>query len=347
MNIPTRATRRVRLFRRSAIAIVLATLGVSASAQAQKLRVADSFPVGHYVAKYTIKYWMSEVARLSNQTVEFEYYPAEQLGKAKDMLSLAQTGVADITYVAPAYISDKLPLSAVVELPFDFSSSCVGTKAYWKMASEGGILANRELGPLGVRVLFALMLPPNQLVLAKAKFDGMQSLEGMKIRTAGGAKELMLRKLKAVPIQVAAPELHEAMSRGTIDGMLIPLSSMPPYELEKLSKIATSSENFGSFIISYVISEARWKTLPPNVQKAMIDAGRETTERACRLVEEDDIQVMEKLKAAGMSLINLSPADKQTVSAVSRAVGSDWAGALDKRGKPGTEVLRAFEEALK
>ena len=326
------------------------TLGLAtlpADAQTVKLRVADSFPVGHYVAKYATKYWMSEVTRLTNQAVEFEYYPAEQLGKAKDMLSLAQSGVADVAYVAPAYISDKLPLSAVVELPFNFSSSCAGTKAYWKMASEGGILAKRELEPLGVRVLFALMLPPNQVVLAKARFDGIKSLEGMKIRTSGGAKELMLRKLKAVPIQVAAPELHEAMSRGTIDGMLIPLSSLPPYELEKLSKVATMGENFGSFIITYAISEARWKTLPDKVQKAMIEAGKDTTERACRLVEEDDFQIMEKVKTAGMTLVKLSPNDKQLVNAVSLSVGREWAEALDKRGKPGTEVLRAFEDLLK
>lgn len=330
-----------------ALTISMAFLTSAANAQTLKLRVADSFPVGHYVAKYATKYWMSEVTRLTNQGVEFEYYPAEQLGKARDMLSLVQTGVADVAYVAPAYISDKLPLSAVVELPFGFASSCIGTKAYWRMATDGGVLVKRELAPLGVRVLFALMLPPNQVVLAKARFDGIKSLEGMKIRTSGGAKELMLRKLKAVPIQVAAPELHEAMSRGTIDGMLIPLSSLPPYELEKLSKVATMGENFGSFIITYAISEARWKTLPEKVQKAMIEAGKDTTERACRLVEEDDFQIMEKVKTAGMTLVKLSPNDKQLVNAVSLSVGREWAEALDKRGKPGTEVLRAFEDLLK
>jgi TRAP-type C4-dicarboxylate transport system substrate-binding protein len=337
----------IQALARTAAAVALAACAGMAAAQTVKLRVADSFPVGHYVAEHATKYWMSEVTRLTNKAVEFEYYPAEQLGKAKDMLSLVQTGVADVAYVAPAYISDKLPLSAVAELPFDFSSSCVGTKAFWKLAKEGGALARRELGPLGVRLVFALMLPPNQLVLSKARFEGIKSIEGLKIRTAGGAKELMLRKLNAVPIQLAAPELHEAMARGTIDGMLIPLSSMPPYELEKLTKYSTMGENFGSFIISYAISETRWKSLPAAVQKAMAEAGEATTARACRLIEADDLKTIEKIKAAGVTFVKLSPADKQAVNAVSIHVGNEWAEALNKRGKAGTEVLRAFEEALK
>jgi TRAP-type C4-dicarboxylate transport system substrate-binding protein len=137
-----------------------------AKSETLTLRVADSFPVGHYVAEYATKYWMREVERLSEKGVVFEYYPAEQLGKAKDMLSLVQSGVADIGYIAPSYITDKLPLSAVAELPLNFSSSCAGTKAFWKLAQSGGELSTRELKPLGVRTLFVLVLPPNQLAKA-------------------------------------------------------------------------------------------------------------------------------------------------------------------------------------
>jgi TRAP-type C4-dicarboxylate transport system substrate-binding protein len=320
---------------------------VSSETQAQTLRVIDSFPTGHYVAEYATKYWMGEVERLSKKAVTFEYYPAEQLGKAKDMLSLVQTGVADVGYIAPSYISDKLPLSAVAELPWNFSASCAGTKAFWKLTRDGGELSVREFKPLGIRILFALMLPPNQLVLGKGRFEGIQSLEGLKIRTSGAAKELLLRKLKAVPIQVAAPELHEAMSRGTIDGMLIPLSSMPPYELDKLSKTGTFEENFGGFVITYGISEARWKSLSAPVQKAMIDAGEQTTERACRLVDGDNEKIKQQVKASGMNLISLSERDRKIVLDIAGSVGRDWAESLDKREKPGTIVLRAFEEALK
>ncbi len=337
--------------RRFARSVVLAACWAAATScawsQTVKLRVADSFPVGHFVPEYLTKFFMSEVTKNTNKSIEFEYFPAEQLGKAKDMLSLAQNGVADITYVSPAYIADKLPLAGVVELPGNFSTSCVGTKAFWSIARDNGALAAKEFGPLGVRVIMALMFPPNQIVLAKPKFEGLKTLEGLKIRTSGGAKDQVMRRIKAVPIQMAAPEIYEAMSRGTIDGLMIPVASLPPYELDKLSKVTTQGENFGAFIVTYAISEARWQKLTPAQQKAMNDAGEAATLRACQLMERDDAKNYDNLKAKGVQLIKLSPDDKKTLQTHSAAVAKDWAEQMDKRGKAGTEVLKAFEGALK
>jgi len=132
---------------------------------------------------------MDQVTELSGGSIKFEYYPAEQLGKARDMLAMIGTGVADVAYVAPSYISDKLPASAVGELPWGYSDPCVGTKAFWNLAKEGGTLWENELKAVGMRVVFALMLPPNQLVMAAEGFSDFDSLKGRKVRTSGGTKD--------------------------------------------------------------------------------------------------------------------------------------------------------------
>ena len=149
----------------------LLMLGLSALVQAQpiKFRVGDSFPNGHYIPKSATIPFFDEVKRLTNGAIEYEYYPAEQLGKAKDMLALTLAGVVDIAYVAPSFVGDKMPLAAVAELPLSFSTSCAGTAAYWKIAQDGGILDKKEFKPLGVRVLFTLVLPPYQVFFAKTK----------------------------------------------------------------------------------------------------------------------------------------------------------------------------------
>src|SRR6202047_2072255 len=95
------------------------------------LRVADSFPKGHYLVKLILEPWMEEVKKRTHNAVSFEHYSAQQLGKAADMLKLTQTGVADIGYIAPAYVSDKMPVSEVAMLPGEFEHSCQGTLAYW------------------------------------------------------------------------------------------------------------------------------------------------------------------------------------------------------------------------
>ena len=118
---------------------LIASTTLAQAADPVKLRVADSFPKGHYLVKLVLEPWMEQVSKRTNGAVTFEHYPAQQLGKATDMLKLTQTGVADIGYVAPAYASDKMPVSEVAMLPGAFAHSCQGTLAYWKLAKSGVI----------------------------------------------------------------------------------------------------------------------------------------------------------------------------------------------------------------
>jgi TRAP-type C4-dicarboxylate transport system substrate-binding protein len=318
-----------------------------AMAQAVKLRVADSFPTTHWISVNVTRHMMRRVEELTNKAVEFEYYPAEQLGKAKDLLSLAQSGVADIAYVAPSFVGDKLPLSAVGELPLPSgtASACPLTMAYWSLARPGGLLDKTEFAPSGVRVIFTLVLPPYQISM-KPKFASLKDMKGMKVRTSGAPKELALRKIGAVPVQIPTPETYEAMSRGTVDGALMPIGSIPAYGLDKVVRYFTVGENFGSFVASYVISESKWKTLPANVQAALTQLGPELSKQACELADSEEEANIKKLQQAGAAIVTLGAADKPALREMQNSVSGEWAEALDKRGKPGTEVLKAFVAAI-
>lgn len=330
-----------------AASLCLAVAGHALAQTPVKIKIADSFPVGHYLPRYITTPMMERLkANPAAKGMEFEYYPAEQMGKAKDFLSLVQSGVVDIAYVAPGFVSDKMPLSVVAELPLDFTGSCKGTLAYWNLAKPGGMLDKKEFAPNGVRLLFTIVLPPYQVVTRKP-FANLKDIEGMKIRASGSAKELVLKKLKATPVLMPTPDVYESLSRGTIDGVLFPFNSLPPYEIHKLSKTSTFGENFGTFVANWVISEKRWQTLPTAVQQDLTKMGEELTRSACAQVEKDEAGDVEKVKAAGVKFIALSPADKASLAAVLKDVSTDWAANLDRRGRAGTEVLNAFEAGLK
>jgi TRAP-type C4-dicarboxylate transport system substrate-binding protein len=338
----------LKQFAKTALALAAVVSVVAAPAQTTtKIKIADSFPVGHYLPKYITTPMIERLkANPAAKGIEFEYYPAEQMGKAKDFLSLVQSGVIDIAYVAPGFVSDKMPLSVVSELPLDFSGSCQGTMAYWNLAKPGGLLDKKEFAPNGVRLLFTTVLPPYQIITRKP-FSNLKDIEGMKIRASGSAKELVIKKLKAIPVLMPTPDVYESLSRGTIDGVLFPFNSLAPYEIHKLSKTGTIGENFGTFVANWVISEKRFQSLPPAVQQDLTAMGEQFTKAACAQIEKDEAGDIEKVKAAGVKLTPLSPADHATAAAVMQDVAKDWADNLDKRGKAGTEVLNAFKAGLK
>ncbi len=324
-------------------AAVLASQPVAAQDKKLVPRVADQFPVGHFFPRYGIKPWMEQVTKATNGEVRFEYYPAEQLGKAKDLLSLVQSGVADVVLFAPSYASDKMPLTAVMELPGMYADSCQATLAHRKLIGEGGILAQREYAPNGVRVLFSGIYPPYQLVSAKRKIDSPKDMEGMKLRVLGGAMDLTIRKLKAIGVKMASTEAFEAISRGTLDGAIFSYGVTVNYKIP--AQYVTVGNGFGSAAAIFIISENRWKQLPDNVKKAMAEAGEAASRSVCAGMDKEEVGDLEKLKQKGVTVVRWSAADKKEMDAVLASVASEWATELDKRGKPGSEVLKAALEA--
>lgn len=312
-----------------------------AGAQEKKLvlRVADQFPQGHFLPRYGIKPWMEQVTKATNGEIQFEYYPAEQLGKAKDLLSVVQNGVADIVLFAPSYASDKMPLTAALELPGMFTSSCHGSQTFAKLARPEGILGRQEYALNGVRVLFAAVYPPYQLVSAKRKIDGPKDIEGMKLRVLGGAMELTVRRLKGVGVKMASPEAFEAISRGTLDGAIFSYGVTVNYNIP--TKYVTAGPGFGSAAAVFIISESRWKQLPDHVKKAMTDAGVEAGASLCAGMDKEEASDLEKLKAKGVTVVRWAGAERTAMEAVLAEVARDWAAEVDKRGKPGSEVLKA------
>lgn len=318
---------------------------LACAAQTTTLRAADSLPVNHFFAERGLKFWAEEVRKETNNAIELQYYPAEQLGKAKDMLQLATTGVADIAYVVPSYVSDKMPLMTVSELPGMAQTSCQGTKAFMKMV-RGGVLDQKEMKPNGVVILFATVLEPYQ-VFANKPVDSLAGIAGLKLRTAGAAQSNTIKALGGVPISMAAPEAYDSLTRGTIDGVVFPTTSLIAYDLPGRLKSGTEGVSFGTVVLTYAMSQKKFSSFPPNVQKAMLSAGEKAAQNVCEFLDESGKKNHARIEAAGVKFFKLNDADKKKLGEASAASQKEWAKQLDQRGKPGTEVLEAYADAIK
>ena len=328
-----------------AYGFMMASTALVQAADPVRLRVADSFPKGHYLVKLVLEPWMEEVSKRTNNAVIFEHYPAQQLGKAADMLKLTQTGVADIGYVAPAYVSDKMPVSEVAMLPGAFDHSCQGTLAYWKLA-KNGVIAEQDYAGNNIRLLLAVSLPQYRIFTVKQQVKVVADVTGLKLRSTGGAQDLTLRALGAVPVRMAAPDAYESLSRGTMDGLLFPLESLVAYGADKLVKFSTDGVGFGSFIVAYSISEKAWKKLTPEIQKAMVDVADEIIPSACQEVQKAEETTKKSVETTGVHFETLQPETRAKFKDLMKDVAKTWAEGLDPRGKQGSDALREFDAAV-
>jgi len=311
------------------------------------LRIADSLPNGSFIYKLVTKPFMDQVEKETNGKVKFQYFPGQQLGKAKDMLQLTQSGMADIGYVGPSYILDKMPLSSTFELPGAFSDdSCQGFKAFWDMTHDGGFLQEHEWDPNGIIPLLSLITRHHVYISNSKSIKTVQDLHGLKMRSSGGAMAFTIRELGMIPVNVSAPETYESMSRGTIDGAIFPAQSAFDYGLTELIKSGTVKKHFAGVVLTYSISKNAWNKLDSETQKILLDVGKRISTTSCTGFDEAEQKAIAKMEEQGMTPIKFDDASEQVVDAAFEKSAQHWAKSLDDRGKPGSDTLAAMRKAV-
>ncbi|WP_286884208.1 TRAP transporter substrate-binding protein DctP [Aneurinibacillus sp. UBA3580] len=306
------------------------------------IKIADSFPGSHLIPKVATIPWTKRIEELGKGKIKVEYYPAEQLGKAASLLDVARTGVADITYVGPLYVSDKMPLSGVSGNPGLVKDSLSGSKAFNKLVLED--LYELEFKKQGVKPLWAGTTPPYQIVNSKHPVKTIEDFKGLKIRTSGGLQEQMMQAWGATPVSISGTEIYSAWDRGTIDGTLISFFSWPGYQVDKVAKYTTTNAALSAFGITYVVNEKKWSSWPKEVQDAVWQASQEMPEIMGKGAMEDEDKLIEEYKKFNIEFYEL-PADELERWNKELALFNDkWAKDFDAKGLPASEILRKFKQ---
>ena len=310
------------------------------------LRLADSVPATHPISVNGTKFWMDEVKRLTHGQVDFQWYPAGQLGKPKDLLALTMAGTADVGRFGASYTPEKLPLTAVDELPGMIDSSCEGSQALWNLAKAngGGVLAEKEYAPLHLKVVFAFSNAPYEVQTTKARQVKLPAdMKGLKLKTLGGASDDAAQRVGAVPVQMSVADLYLSLERGTVDGRFGAFGSVKANSTENVLKYSTAGAQVGSFAAIGAISDKVWDKLPQNVRDAMIQAGDATWRNFCGKEDASSGKIRKELEEKyGWVVHDLTAAEKEEWRKTLEPVQDVWARDLDKAGKPGTPVLQAF-----
>jgi len=329
------------------LASLCAVLSCAVAAQETvTLRVGDWMPESHHVSSHGGKVFMEKASELSNGRIKFQFFPAEQLGKAKDSLQMAQSGVADIVNIAPAYITDKFPLAGVAELPGIYAGACRGSYALHAMLEPGGEIYEAEYKPNGIRNLFSAAIGSYHVMTTNRRVDGMADFKGLKLRTAGGPMDQTAELLGAASIRMAGPEVLVSLQRGTLDGVFWPILSVKPWGIHSVLRYWTPNLGVGSFVVYWAISERSWSRIPKDLQDVLIEAGRYATKAHCEFVDSTEADEIKFLEAQGMTAVSLPEADVRAIAAHYGDIYQDWAKRLDDRGRPGSQILEAFRRRV-
>ncbi len=328
------------------LAGVACTLAAShAFAAGEKtFKFAHVFPATHKQWTEGGAYWAKLIGEASGGKLKVQQYPAGQLGK--ESTTLIGSGLADAGLVAPSYEPDKLPLSAVAELPGVTSSACEGSAKMWELVKEGGLIDEAELKPLGLHALYAQVAPQYAIVTTKKKIAALADIKNLKLRANGAAMDKTARALGAVPITVTGSEFFDALSRGTIDGGFWSIEAIRPWGVEKVLDYALSGARTGTAVTIHVMNRRVWDRLDAETKQIVTKAAMETQKHFCSWLDQ---QVVSEAKILGetsnLKVTQLTPEEHQRWDDLLASVATSWAKDLDSTGRPGTKILEAFRKA--
>lgn len=330
-------------FRVAAMALALG--GIPAVAQETiTLKVAHPLPETHYSWELGIKKMLDSITEATDGRVQFEVYPANQLGR--DAYGLLRSGIADMAMIVPLYAPDKFPLTGVTEFSSFYDTTCEAAEKYWELARPGGALDAAEYGAQGLRVVFAMTTAPQRYMTSSKPVASLGDAGGLKIYAAGSALPRALRAVGSIPISITASELYDSVSRGTVDGALFPYSSTNAYKLGGKLRHEVGGVKFGVSSWFVGMSESRFAALPEDVQQAITAAGLPVQQSFCAWTDEDDENIRQSLIASGeLTVSELPEAEVRLWRERLLKAAQEWAAEMDAAGKNGTELLEAMAQA--
>jgi TRAP-type C4-dicarboxylate transport system substrate-binding protein len=325
------------------LAAALASLCLSAPAAAQ-----ETFKIHHFVppkappsARFLIP-WADKIEKESAGKLKFQLFPAMQLGGTPPQLvDQVRDGVVDVTFTLPGYTADRFPRTEVFEVPFLHTHAEATAQAlqdyYDKYLQE-------EYKDYHVVLLYT---HDGAAVHVNKPLMSMDDFKGLKLRTANRGGGVFLRGVGATPVGSPVTELQQMLSKGVIDGVMLPYEIVPAYKIHELvSNHVTLSGNqprFGTSVFSVLMNKKRYDALPADVKK-VVDANskRGIASWAGKTWEEVEQGGIKAAQARGNKFMAIPAAE---VEKMRKAVQPEIDKFLAELSRPGFDARKAYADA--
>ncbi|MEP7083529.1 MAG: TRAP transporter substrate-binding protein [Betaproteobacteria bacterium] len=250
----------------------LAAMGLGIShAQEVTLKVHHFLPAGSYANSQFIQPWCDKVAKESANKIKCQMYPSMQLGGTPpQLIEQVKDGVADVVWTLPGYTAGRFPLTEVFELPFMMNNPEATSKALWEYIQTYDAAEFKDVHPIAFHVH-----GPGVFHMREKPIKTMADLKGMKVRAPTRQTNRFLAALGATPVGMPVPQVSEALSKGVIDGAVVPYEVVPSVKIQDIVKFHSETDPgepaFYTSTFMFVMNKAKYDSLSPELKK-VIDA---------------------------------------------------------------------------
>ena len=333
-------------------------LGLAAAATALGMFSSGAMAQAAYKAEYKMslvlgpptpwgqagKIWADLVKERTQGRINIKLYPGVSLiqGDQTREFSALRQGVIDMAVGSTINWSPQVKQLNLFSLPFLFpdyaavdavTQGDVGKQIFTTLEKAG--VVPLAWGENGYREI------SNSKVAIKSPAD----LKGLKIRVVGSPLFLdTFTALGANPTQMSWADAQPAFASGAVDGQENPIAV---YQAAKLHTVAQKHITMWGYVndpLVFVVNKDIWASWTPAdreiVKQAAIDAGKEEIAIARKGMVEADKPLLKEIAANGVTVTQLSAAEREAFVKTTRPVYEKW------KGQIGADLVGSAEKAI-
>lgn len=328
-------------------AVLLALMTLTAAAQEVTLRMHQFLPPQANVPAHILIPWAEKVEADSDGRIKVDVFSAMALGgKPPELIGQARDGVVDIVWTLPGYTPGLFPRTEVFELPFMATTAEATSRAYWDVFEA----EMKDTDFADFHVIATWVHGPGVI---HAKGDGVGALEDMNGTTLRAPTRIingLLDTLGATPVGMPVPAIPESLSKGVIDGAVIPWEVAPSLKVHELVDTHTEFEGeqmlyTATFVLA--MNKDSYDALPDDL-KVVIDAnsGLEVSGDFGRIMEEYDAPGRQAAIDRGNAIVAIEGEALTEWQEASQPVIDNWLAEMEDQGIDGQALLDLAREAI-
>jgi tripartite ATP-independent transporter DctP family solute receptor len=288
--------------------------------------------------------WANKVRERTNGRINIKLYPGVSLiqGDQTREFSALRQGVIDMAVGSTINWSPQVKQLNLFSLPFlmpDYAAIDALTqgdvgKSLFKTLDKAGVVP-LAWGENGYR----------EISNSKKPIKTPDDLKGMKIRVVGSPLFLdTFSALGANPTQMSWADAQPAMASGAVDGQENPLAIFTAAKLHSVAQKYLTLWGYIADPLIFVVNKDIWNSWTPAdreiVRQAAIEAGKEEIAIARKGVIEADKPLLKQIEGLGVTVTQLSPAEREAFVKATRPVYDKW------KGQIGADLVGAAEKAI-
>ncbi|MDA8584708.1 C4-dicarboxylate TRAP transporter substrate-binding protein [Rhodobacteraceae bacterium] len=316
-----------------------------------KATVIDGYPARALWVKEFTDFFIPAVdkklAETGNYKMEWQESYGGSIVKPKGVLEGVKLGLGDIGIVTTIFHSSKLPSQAISAVtPFVAPDARAVAKAVDEIAKEYPTMQAEFAKQNQVYLATGVVLDTYQ-VFSKEPINSLSDLEGQKVAGAG----MNLRYLEGIDgaagVRGGLTDFYNMLQTGLVDHAMLWPEAAKTFKIAEVAPYMLKADLGAVNSKTITVNKDYWDGLPEEVQGVLQVVAVEYRDHVAGIAMDRAAESRDAYVAAGGTIVDMSPADREAWAAAIPNIASEWAAGLDGTGGQGSEMLGAYLGKLK